>query len=104
MGVDRFPRPCPVITTGSMREMGQQGAPAFDPRLLASLWIYSYSKGISSSREIERLSAYDPAYQWLTGMRPVNYHTLADFRTAHHDSLHMLFVEVLVPCLPRKDL
>ena len=74
---------------------GTAGAPAFDPRLLTSLWIYSYSKGISSSREIERLSAYDPAYQWLTGMRPVNYHTLADFRTAHHDSLHMLFVEVL---------
>jgi len=74
---------------------GGAGAPAFDPRLLVSLWVYSYSKGISSSREIERLSKYDPAYQWLTGMRPVNYHTLADFRSAHGDSLHQLFIEVL---------
>jgi transposase len=74
---------------------GKAGAPAFDPHLLISLWVYAYSKGISSSREIARLSEYDPAYQWLTGMRPVNYHTLADFRSAHGNSLRQLFVEVL---------
>ena len=74
---------------------GNAGAPAFDPRLLISLWVYAYSKGVSSAREIARLSEYDPAYQWLTGMRPVNYHTLADFRSAHGDALHQLFVEVL---------
>ena len=74
---------------------GKAGAPAFDPRLLISLWVYAYSKGISSSREIARLSEYDPAYQWLTGMRPVNYHTLSDFRSAHGDALRQLFVEVL---------
>lgn len=74
---------------------GGAGAPAFDPRLLVSLWIYSYSKGINSSHEIARLSEYDPAYQWLTGMHPINYHTLADFRSTHNDSLHKLFVEIL---------
>jgi len=74
---------------------GHAGAPASDPRLLVSLWVYSYSRGISSSREIARLSEYDPAYQWLTGMRPVNYHTLADFRSTHRESLHELFVRVL---------
>jgi transposase len=74
---------------------GGAGAPAFDLRLLVSLWVYPYSKGISSSHEIARLSEYDPAYQWLTGMRPVNYHTLADFRSTHNDSLRQLFVEVL---------
>lgn len=74
---------------------GKAGAPAFDPRLLISLWIYSYSKGISSSREIARLSEYNPAYQWLCGMRPVNYHTLADFRSAHETSLRRLFIDVL---------
>ena len=74
---------------------GGAGAPAFDPRLLVCLWVYSYSRGINSSREIARLSEYDPAYQWLTGMRPVNHHTLADFRGNHADSLHRLFVEIL---------
>ena len=74
---------------------GSAGSPAFDPRLLISLWIYAYSKGISSSREIARVSEYDPAFQWLTGMRPVNYHTLADFRSTHGATLRQLFIEVL---------
>jgi transposase len=74
---------------------GNAGAPAFDPRLLVSLWVYAYSKGVGSAREIARLSEYDPAYQWLTGFRPVNYHTLADFRCANGQSLRQLFIEVL---------
>ena len=28
---------------------GEAGAPAFDPRLLISLWVYAYSKGVSFS-------------------------------------------------------
>jgi hypothetical protein len=63
--------------------------------LLASIWIYAYSKGTGSAREISRLCEYDPAYQWLTGMEPINYHTLADFRSSHKDPLDRLFVQVL---------
>ena len=74
---------------------GKAGCTAFDPRLLLSLWIYAYSKGIGSAREISRHCDSDPAYQWLTGMEPVNYHTLADFRSSHRESLDRLFVEVL---------
>ena len=74
---------------------GRAGCTAFDPRLLVSIWIYAYSKGIGSAREISRLCEYDPAYQWLTGMEPINYHTLADFRSSHKDSLDQLFVQVL---------
>jgi len=74
---------------------GRAGCTAFDPRLLVAIWIYAYSKGIGSAREISRLCDYDPAYQWLTGMEPVNYHTLADFRSSHKNSLDRLFVQVL---------
>jgi len=74
---------------------GKAGCTAFDPRLLVSIWIYAYSKGTGSAREISRLCEYDPAYQWLTGMEPINYHTLADFRSSHKDSLDQLFVQVL---------
>jgi len=74
---------------------GKAGAPAFDPRLLVSIWIYSYSRSINSSREIARLTEYDPAYQWLTGMRPLNYHTLADFRSSYGESLRHLYAQVL---------
>jgi transposase len=46
---------------------GRAGATPFDPRLLVSVWVYSYAKGVGSAREISRLCEYDPAYQWLTG-------------------------------------
>ena len=63
--------------------------------MLISLWIYAYSKGVSAAREISRLSEYDPAYQWLTGMEPINYHTLSDFRIKHKEALDELFTQVL---------
>ena len=74
---------------------GEAGCPAFDPRLMISLWIYAYSKGIGSAREISRLCEYDPAYQWLTGLEPINYHSLSDFRVKHKEGLDELFTEVL---------
>ncbi len=74
---------------------GEAGRPVWDPKVLISLWIYAYKDGVSSAREIARLCEYHPAYQWLTGMEVVNYHTLADFRVAHQQALDRLFIEVL---------
>ena len=73
---------------------GQAGRPPHDPRLLISLWLYSYMQGIASGREIERRCAYDPAYMWLTGAEKVCAHTLTDYRTAHGEALKDLFVQV----------
>ncbi len=74
---------------------GEAGRSATDPQLLISLWIYGYSRGVSAAREIGRLGEYDPAYQWLTGLEPVNYHTLSDFRVDHKEALDEFFTEVL---------
>jgi transposase len=74
---------------------GQAGRPVWDPRVLLSLWVYAYSNGVNSAREIAQRCEYHPAYQWLSGMEVVNYHTLADFRVAHQGELDELFVQVL---------
>jgi len=74
---------------------GEAGRCALDPRLMISLWIYAYSKGVSSAREISRLCESDSAYQWLTGIEPINYHTLSDFRVDHKEALDELFTEIL---------
>jgi transposase len=74
---------------------GSAGRPAWDPQLLVSVWVYSYSRGVSSARAIERLCEYEPAYQWLTGLESISGHTLSDFRVAHADVLRDLFVQVL---------
>ncbi len=74
---------------------GVAGREAWDPRLLGSLWIYAYSRGISSAREVARRCGYDPGFQWLTGLAQVNYHTLADFRVGHQAELDELFAQAL---------
>jgi hypothetical protein len=74
---------------------GIAGRPAWDPHLLISLWVYAYSEGVSSAREVERRCAYHPAYLWLTGMDRVNHHTLSDFRVQHQEALDKLFTDLL---------
>jgi transposase len=71
------------------------GRPAFDPQMLISVWVYAYSEGIGSAREVARRCEYDPAFQWLTGLQEVNYHTLADFRVEKQEELDELFTQVL---------
>lgn len=71
------------------------GRPAFDPRLLISLWVYGYSVGVGSAREIARRCEWDPGFQWRTGCEVVNYHTLADFRVARRAELDETFTQVL---------
>jgi transposase len=74
---------------------GSAGRSAFDPQLLISIWIYAYSRGVGSAREISRLCDTDSAFQWLTGMEPINHHTLSDFRVDHREALDELFTQVL---------
>jgi transposase len=82
--------------SGEIRAVeGQAGRPAWDPRLLISLWVYGYSEGVGSGRAIEQMCEWDPAYQWLTGARVVNAHTLTDFRVKHEKALKELFVQIL---------
>lgn len=75
--------------------VGQAGRAAWDPRLLVSLWVYAYSEGISSAREIERLLEWEPGLQWLGGLMVVNHHTLSDFRVAHWEALNELLGQLL---------
>lgn len=82
--------------SGEVRAVeGKAGRPAWEPRLLVSLWVYSYSRGENSARTIEELCEWDPAYQWLTGANVINAHTLSDFRVKHDKALKELFVQVL---------
>jgi transposase len=74
---------------------GSAGRSAVDPRLTVSLWIYAYSQGVGSAREISRLCGYHPAYQWLTGAETISGHTVSSFRVEHKEALEKLFIEVV---------
>jgi transposase len=67
-------------------------APA-SPRLLLALWLYATSEGVGSARALARLCESHDVYRWLCGGVSINYHGLADFRTAHPELLDRLLSE-----------
>lgn len=74
---------------------GELGRPAIDPKVLMSLWIYGYSEGVGSARELSEMCEHEPGCQWLTGYQSINYHTIADFRAAGEKILDELFTQTL---------
>src|SRR5205807_2738724 len=52
---------------------GDVGRSAISPHLLLSIWIYSYTRGVSSARQISREMEHEPGLQWLAGMQVVNH-------------------------------
>ena len=74
---------------------GRAGREHTDPQVLISLWLYAYSRGISSAREMARRCEYEPAFQWLCGLEPISHRTLSGFRSDRQAALNNLFVQVL---------
>jgi transposase len=75
---------------------GEVGRAAWPPRLLIAVWLYGYSQGVSSGRELAQQMEYEPGLLWLTGMEVINHHTLTDFRMEHRAALTDLFAQMLV--------
>lgn len=74
---------------------GGAGRSCWEPRLLISLWIYGYTRGVASARQLERMSEYEPGVRWLCGLETVNHHTLSDFRVQADERLRQLLTNVL---------
>ena len=74
---------------------GKAGAPAFDPRVLLTLWIQAILDGYSSARELADLCEHHIVYRWICGDEAVNYHTLADFRSSHEKAVDELLTQVV---------
>jgi IS5 family transposase len=61
-----------------------------------TLWLYATLRAIGSARELDRRCDPDCGevpFQWICGEVSVNYHMLADFRTAHGQFLDTLLTE-----------
>ena len=74
---------------------GRAGRDHTAPQLLISLWLYAYSQGISSAREIARQCAFEPGLAWLCGLQPISHRTLSGFRSDHKKALENLFIQVV---------
>jgi transposase len=79
------------------------GAPAIDPKILLTLWVFATSEGEASAREIWRLTQMHDAYRWICGGVEVGYHTLSDFRSRQVKIVDDLITQVLA-LLMKQDL
>ncbi len=75
-----------------------RGQPPYHPALMTSLLLYGYSRGIYSSRRIERACEERVDFMALTGGEKPDHSTICQFRSDHRDALSELFVQVLALC------
>ena len=73
---------------------GHPGRDHTAPQSLFSLWLYAYSQGISSAREIARRCAFEPGFEWLCGSSD-RHRTLSGFRSNYKEALEDVFVQVV---------
>ncbi|WP_260293570.1 IS1182 family transposase [Sedimenticola hydrogenitrophicus] len=74
------------------------GRPAYDPRLLLKIIILAYSKGITSSRQIEKLCRENITFMALSADTQPHFSTLADFISRSPESIADLFGQIVLMC------
>lgn len=74
------------------------GASAYNPRMLIKLISYSYMKGIRSSRKIEDMSYENIVYRYLSANQFPDHGTINLFRKCHLKDLENLFAQVVILC------
>lgn len=76
----------------------QTGATAYDPRILLKIVLYAYSRGIVSSRKIERACQENVIFMALSADTRPHFTTIADFISSMDREIIHLFRDVLLVC------
>src|ERR671930_1283929 len=79
------------------REDGH-GRAAYEPSMMIALLLYCWSRGVRSSRAIERACVEDVACRVIAAHQQPDHATIARFIERHERALADLFGEVLVLC------
>ncbi|HYD50288.1 MAG TPA: transposase, partial [Terriglobales bacterium] len=74
------------------------GAPAYPPAMLLKVVLFAYSRGIVSSREIERACREHVTFMALSGDNRPHFTTIAAFVAGRAEAIAKLFTQVLFLC------
>jgi transposase len=75
-----------------------QGRAAYEPSMMSALLLYCWSRGVRSSRAIERACVEDVACRVIAAHQRTDHATIARFIERHERALGELFGEVLALC------
>ncbi|GLS24439.1 hypothetical protein GCM10007877_01500 [Marinibactrum halimedae] len=74
------------------------GRPAYDTAILLKIILFAYSKGITSSREIQSCCEHNVIFMALTCHTVVHFTTIAAFVSRFSKEMITLFEQVLLVC------
>ena len=74
------------------------GRPAYDPAVLLKIILFSYSKGITSSREMQWCCETNIIFKALSCDTVPHFTTLAEFVSSKSKEIEALFEQVLLIC------
>ena len=74
------------------------GASAYNPRMLIKVIFYSYMEGIRSSRKIENSIYENIVYRYLSANQFPDHGTINLFRKNHLKDLESLFAQIVILC------
>jgi transposase len=76
----------------------ETGRPAYDPAILLKIILFAYSKGITSSREIEWQCQHNIIFKALSCDCSPHFTTIANFVSDRSDEIADLFEQILLIC------
>lgn len=76
----------------------ETGAPAYDPAILLKVVLFAYSRGVTSSRDIERACRENVVFMALSADSQPHFTTIARFISSLKDEITPLFRNVLMVC------
>ena len=74
------------------------GARAIHPKLLLKVILFAYSRGMISSRQVERACRENVLFMALSGGCHPDHSTLAHFVSSMHKEIQSLFTNILLVC------
>ena len=74
------------------------GRPAYDPSILLKIILFAYSKGITSSREIEWCCQNNIIFKALSCDSVPHFTTIADFVSSRSVEIESVFEQILLIC------
>lgn len=77
---------------------GEEGQPAYHPKMLIKILLYGYATNVRSSRKLAEKLESDVFYMFLAGMQRPDFRTISDFRKNKNEYLCEIFKQVLEIC------
>ena len=74
------------------------GRSAYDPKVLLKVVLLGYSRGLISSRDIERACCENVTFMALSGNQRPDHSTIATFVSSMKDQILPLFCDILLVC------